>query len=163
MDKVLTREVLEMAALMQVPRLVPILNPVAHRLLRLGPLMGPNALIGVRGRKSGQLRTTPVALVEVGGRRWTVGTFGNVNWVRNLRAAGEATLTVGRRTERVRAVELSRPEAESFFVDVLTPYVGRTRLARWLLRSVLHSGDILDDPRAAAARRPVFELFRVET
>jgi len=149
-----------MAAQLRVPRLVPIFNPIAHRLLRLGPLMGPNALLGLRGRKSGQLRTTPVALVEVGGRRWTVGTFGNVNWVRNLRAAGEATLTVGRRTERVRAVELNRAEAVSFFVDVLAPYAGRTRLARWLLGSVLHSGDILDDPRGAATRRPVFELFR---
>src|SRR5215831_14181865 len=151
-----------MAAQLQVPRLVPILNSIAHRLLRLGPLMGPNALLGVRGRKSGQLRTTPVALVEVGGRRWTVGTFGNVNWVRNLRAAGEGTLTVGRRTERVRAVELDRAEAVSFFVDVLAPYVGRTRLVRWLLGSVLRAGDILDDPRAAAAQRPVFELYPAE-
>src|SRR5215472_7348945 len=133
-----------MAAQPHVPRFVPIFNPIAHRLLRLGPLMGPNALLSVRGRKSGQVRTTPVALVEVGGRRWTVGTFGNVNWVRNLRAAGEATLTVGRRTEHVRAVELSHDEAASFFADVLVPYVGRTRLARWMLRSLLHGGDILD-------------------
>lgn len=151
-----------MTAQLHVPRFVPLFNPIAHRLLRLGPLMGPNALLGVRGRRSGQLRTTPVALVEVGGRRWTVGTFGNVNWVRNLRAAGEATLTVGRRTERVRAIELDRAQAEAFFADVLAPYAGRTRLARWLLGSVLHARDILDDPRGAAARRPVFELHHAE-
>jgi deazaflavin-dependent oxidoreductase (nitroreductase family) len=148
-----------MAAQLRVPRFVPILNPVAHRLLRLGPLMGPNALLTVRGRKSGEPRTTPVALVEAGGRRWTVGTFGNVNWVRNLRAAGEATLTVGRRTERVRAVELDHDQAASFFADVLVPYAGRTRLARWMLGSVLGARDILEDPRGAAARRPVFELL----
>ena len=147
-----------MAAQLHVPRFVPVFNPIARRLLRIGPLMGPNALLSVRGRRTGQVRTTPVALVEVGGKRWTVGTFGNVNWVRNLRAAGEATLTVGRRTERVTAVELDRAEAESFFADVLGPYVGRTPIARWLLGSVLHSRDILDDPRGAAAKRPVFEL-----
>jgi deazaflavin-dependent oxidoreductase (nitroreductase family) len=147
-----------MAVQLHVPRFVPIFNPVARRLLRVGPLMGPNALLSVRGRKSGQVRTTPVALVEVGGRRWTIGTFGNVNWVRNLRQAGEATITVGRRTERVRAVELDRAEAESFFTDVVGPYVGGSRFARWMLRSLLHGGDILDDPHSAAASRPVFEL-----
>ena len=152
-----------MATQLQVPRFVPILNPLASRLLRLGPLMGPNALLTVRGRKSGQPRTTPVALVEAGGRRWTVGTFGNVNWVRNLRTAGEATLTVGRRTERVRAVELDRDQAASFFTDVLVPYVGRTRIARWMLGSVLGARDILDDPSGAADRRPVFELLRSES
>jgi deazaflavin-dependent oxidoreductase (nitroreductase family) len=152
-----------MAAQLHVPGFVPFFNPIARRLLRLGPLMGPNALLSVRGRKSGQVRTTPVALVEVGGRRWTVGTFGNVNWVRNLRAAGEATLTVGRRTERVRAVELDRAEAGSFFADVIRPYVGGSRFTRWMLRSLLHGGDILDDPYGAAATRPVFELHRAES
>jgi|SRR5215471_5707906 len=151
-----------MAAQLRVPRFVPIFNPIARRLLRIGPLMGPNALLSVRGRKTGRLRTTPVALLEVGGKRWTVGTFGNVNWVRNLRAAGEGTLTVGRRTEHVRAVELDRAEAASFFADVLVPNVGRTRLARWLLGSVLHARDILEDPRGAAERRPVFELYPAE-
>src|SRR5215471_18055310 len=121
-----------MAVQLQVPRFVPMFNPIARRLLRVGPLMGPNALLGVRGRKSGQVRTTPVALVEVGGRRWVVGTFGNVNWVRNLRAAGEATVAVGRRSERVRSVELDRGEAEAFFTDVLAPYAGGTRFARWM-------------------------------
>jgi deazaflavin-dependent oxidoreductase (nitroreductase family) len=152
-----------MTAQLHVPRFVPFLNPLASRLLRLGPLMGPNALLTVRGRKSGQPRTTPVALVEAEGRRWTVGTFGNVNWVRNLRTAGEATVTVGRRTERVRAVELDRDEAAAFFADVLVPYAARTRIARWMLGSLLGGRDILEDPRGAATRRPVFELLRAES
>src|SRR5260370_833481 len=87
------------------PLFVRFLNPVAQRVLRVGPLMGPNALLTVRGRKSGVPRTTPVALVDIGGRRWVVGTFGEVNWVRNLRAAGEATVTVGRKAQEVRARE----------------------------------------------------------
>jgi deazaflavin-dependent oxidoreductase (nitroreductase family) len=142
----------------RVPSFVPIFNRVAKRLLRLGPLMGPNALLSVRGRKSGQVRTTPVALVEAGGKRWTIGMFGDVNWVRNLRAAGEGTLATGRRTERVRAVELDRAEAGSFFADVVRPYAD-TRFKRWMLGSVLGGRDIFDDPQGAAARRPVFELL----
>jgi deazaflavin-dependent oxidoreductase (nitroreductase family) len=147
-----------MTAQTRVPSFVPIFNTVASRLLRLGPLMGPNALLSVRGRKSGEVRTTPVALVEAGGKRWTIGMFGDVNWVRNLRAAGEGTITVGRRTERVRAVELAQVEAGSFFADVVRPFAG-TRLKRWMLGSVLGGRDIFDDPHGAAARRPVFELL----
>ena len=151
-----------MATKPRVPFFVSIFNPIVSRLLRLGSLLGPNALLSVRGRKSGQLRTTPVALVKVEGRRWITSPYGEVNWVRNLRAAGEGTLTVGRRTERLRAVELERGDAESFFADILGPYIRRTPLGRWMLGSVLNARDILDDPHGAAARHPVFELLAPE-
>jgi deazaflavin-dependent oxidoreductase (nitroreductase family) len=129
-------------------------------MLGIGIPLGPNALITIRGRKSGLDRTTPVALVEIDGKRWVVGTFGETQWVRNLRAAGEATLTVGRRREKVAAVELSREAGAAFFRDVLGPYVRRIPLGlgRWMIGSVLGARDILDNPVAAAERRPVFEL-----
>src|SRR5436309_1947024 len=140
-----------------VPAFVSIFNPIASRLLRIGTPLGPNALLTVRGRKSGQLRTTPVALVEVSGRRWVQSPFGDVNWVRNLRAAHQATITVNRRSETVEAVELSTDETARFFNEVLRPYVGRIPMGRLLL-SLLGGGDILSNPDAAAARHPVFEL-----
>ena len=139
------------------PRLIPLFNPVAARILRLGRVLGPNALLTVRGRKSGVARTTPVALVELRGRRWVIGTFGDVNWVRNLRAAGRAEISAGRRTFPVRARELTREEGAGFFADVLVPYVTDGLIKRLVLR-VLGAGDILSDPRGAADRRPVFEL-----
>src|SRR4029077_20058731 len=95
-----------MSAPAKAPSFVGLLNPIAGRILRAGPLLGPNALITVRGRKSGVPRTTPIALVEIDGKRWVIGTFGDTNWVRNLRAAREATLTVGRKREMVLADEL---------------------------------------------------------
>src|ERR1700694_4907373 len=101
----------------RLPGLVPIFNPIARRRMRLGVPLGPNALLSVRGRKSGVLRTTPVARVKVDGRTWIIGTFGDVNWVRNLRAAGEGVLTVGRRRESMRATELSRAESKAFFAE----------------------------------------------
>src|SRR5216683_4331693 len=139
------------------PSFVRFLNPVAQRVLRLGPLMGPNALLTVRGRKSGVPRTTPVALVDIGGRRWVIGTFGEVNWVRNLRAAGEATVTVGRKTQEMQARELGLEERIAFFRDVVGPYVRRLRIGGLLL-SILRARDILANPAAAAEHRPVFEL-----
>ena len=141
----------------QVPGYVGFFNPVARRVLRVGALLGPNALITVRGRKSGEPRTTPVALVEIDGRRWVIGTFGDTNWVRNLRAAGHATLSVGRRSQEVDARELTVEEGTRFFRDVLTPYVRRLRVGGILL-SVLGARDIVDDPAGAAEKRPVFEL-----
>jgi deazaflavin-dependent oxidoreductase (nitroreductase family) len=120
--------------------------------------MGPNALLTVRGRTSGLPRTTPVAVVVIGGRRWVIGTFGDVNWVRNLRAAGEATLTTKGRPEPVQAHELSTQEAASFFKDVLTPYTSRVPFAGFVLGTILGAREILTDPDGAAQHRSVFEL-----
>lgn len=146
-----------MSAPAKAPSFVGLFNPIARRVLRAGPLLGPNALITVRGRKSGVPRTTPIALVEIDGKRWVIGTFGDTNWVRNLRAAGEATLTVGRSREEVVADELDVEARARFFRDVIGPYVRRMRIGALLL-SILGAKEILDDPRAAADHRPVFEL-----
>ena len=140
-----------------IPSVVGLFNPIARRLLKFGALLGPNALITVRGRKSGLPRTTPVALVELQGKRWVIGTFGETNWVRNLRASGEATLSMGRRQEQVKASELTTDERTAFFRDVIGPYVQRLPVGPLLL-SVLGAKDILEDPAVAAERRPVFEL-----
>src|SRR5260370_28183978 len=146
-----------MSATAKAPSFVGLFNPIARRILRAGPLLGPNALITVRGRKSGVPRTTPIALVEIDGRRWVIGTFGETNWVRNLRAAREATLTVGRNQEGVVADRLDVDNRTWFFRDVVGPYVRGMRIGALLL-SILRASEILDDPRAAAERRPVFEL-----
>jgi deazaflavin-dependent oxidoreductase (nitroreductase family) len=139
------------------PSFVGLFNPVARGILKAGPLLGPNALLTVRGRRSGVPRTTPIALVEIEGRRWVIGTFGDTNWVRNLRAAREATLTVGRKRQEVFADELDLEGRAEFFRDVLGPYVRRLRVGALIL-SILGAKEILDDPKAAAEHRPVFEL-----
>jgi len=142
------------------PFFVSLFNPLARRLLRLGLPLGPNAVLTVRGRTSGQPRSTPVALVAIGGRRWIIGTFGEVNWVRNLRAAGQATITSKRRSEPVTSKELSSAETVAFYRDTLGPYVRSLPLGvgPFLLGTVLGAGDLLTDPEGAAQRHPVFEL-----
>jgi len=144
----------------RVPFFVPLFNPIARRLLRVGVPMGPNALLTVRGRTSGLDRTTPVAVVSIDRRRWVIATFGETNWARNLRAAGNATITVNRRAEPVSARELSTTEAEAFYRDTLTPYVNSIPLGlgRFMLGSLLGAKEMLTDPQAAAHHHPVFEL-----
>ena len=139
------------------PAFVTLLNPIARRVLRVGPLLGPNALITIRGRKSGEPRTTPIALLQVDGKRWVIGTFGETNWVRNLRASHEAMLTVGQKREKVVADELDLARRTELFRDVVGPYVRRIRIGGVLL-SILGARDVLEDPGRAAEHRPVFEL-----
>lgn len=79
-------------------------------------------LLSVRGRKSGKVFTTPVAVVKREGSRWLVAAFGEVSWVRNLRAAGQAQLTRGSRTEAIGVVELEAQEAAPILKQFLTSY-----------------------------------------
>jgi len=147
----------------QAPALIRYSNPLTRRLLRIGVPMGPNLLLTVRGRATGQPRTAPVAVVEVGGRRWIVGAYGEVQWVRNLRAAGEADIEVRGRREHVIAVPLDRDEATAFFRDVLQPYVRSFPLLGRVFGRLLFglvAPEILTDPARAAELRPVFELHR---
>jgi deazaflavin-dependent oxidoreductase (nitroreductase family) len=87
-------------------------NLLSTALVRIGVKIGPIHLLTVPGRKSGKLRSTPVAVVEQQGKRYLIAPFGAVNWVRNLRAAaGMAALTRSRRTEVIHAIELEPGEA----------------------------------------------------
>ena len=119
--------------------------------------MGFNALLTVAGRKTGLPRTTPVTIVGTGRRQWVMAPFGEGDWVRNLRAAGRATITARRRARSVTAVELTPTERVAFYRDVLKPLVRRYGpLAEWIVRHVDKVD--LEDPVRAAAGRPVFEL-----
>ena len=109
-----------MAKTYQAPLFVRAGNVLTLTLLRAGvKLVGPFLLFGnypmylltVRGRKSGQPRTVSIAIIERNGKRYLGAPFGLVDWVRNLRAAGEAILTRGRRSETVNAIELPPREA----------------------------------------------------
>ncbi len=140
----------------KIPWWVPYFNPIARFLIRAGVPMGPDVLITIRGRKSGLPRSTPVTICEYAGRRGLISPFGEVHWVRNLRAAGRATITAGRMEEAVVARELTEQEAAGFIRDVLVP-IGRTnKFGNWFVRNV-DKIDI-DHPVEAARGRPVFEL-----
>ena len=147
--------------LSRAPLVIRMPGPIVRRLLRFGMPMGPNGLLTVRGRISGEHRTQPLAVLELQGRRYVVGTFGDVNWCRNLRVSPNAELRLHGRSEGVEAVELSREQATEFFRDVVIRYVERMPLlGRGVTRALLFAvaRDIISDPAHAAAHRPVFEL-----
>ena len=115
-----------------VPRIVPIFNGLVGRLMRAGLPMGPNVLLTVRGRTSGLPHTFPVALLGSGGRLFVQSPYGEVNWVRNLRAAGEGVLARGRRRDEVDAVELSPDEGGSILHEAVAPYMRGRLTARFV-------------------------------
>src|SRR5215204_7545833 len=131
-------------------------GPITKVLLAGGVPMGFNGLITIRGRKSGLPRTTPVAIIAVLGRRWVWAPWGDVQWVRNLRAAGHATITVRRRKAEVTATELDPTQRVAFFRDILGPLARGIPCGVWFIRTFDQVD--LDDPLAAAEGRPVFEL-----
>ena len=141
------------------PGWVTIFTPLAKLLLALRVPLGPNGLISIRGRKSGLPRTTPVAIIEVSGRRWVWAPWGEVQWVRNLRAAGRATITVHGHEEEVRATELDPTQRVRYFRDTLGPLARSVPFGMKFIRIV--DGVDLDRPADAANGRPVFELHPV--
>jgi deazaflavin-dependent oxidoreductase (nitroreductase family) len=148
------------------PAFVRASNPLSRRLLRLGTPMGPNVLLTVRGRTSGLPRSAPVAVMELDGKRYVIGAYGDVQWVRNLRAAGEAEIKVRGTTERVTARELDRLEATNFYARILPAFIGRLPWFGRAFGQILFGAvapEIRDDPERAAVTRPVFELRSLAT
>jgi deazaflavin-dependent oxidoreductase (nitroreductase family) len=94
-------------------------NFVTKNLLALGISFNGSTLITVPGRKSGVPRSTPITMVEFQGQRYVQSPFGSVDWVRNLRAAGKATLSWGRRHETVTVTELRPEEAAPVIKSLL--------------------------------------------
>ena len=140
-----------------VPRWVHLFNPIARLLLAAGVPMGPDVLLTVRGRKTGLPRSTPVAVAEIAGRWWLIGPFGEVDWVKKLRAAGHGTLHIRRAREEFTATELGTVDKIRFFRDILDPNLRTNRLARWFVRTL---DRIPEDPVEAAESQIVFEVHR---
>ena len=132
-------------------------NKVMIGVQRLGFGFGGKGpvILTVPGRKSGKLRSTPITPMTVGGTRYVVGGLPGGDWAANARAAGEATIRIGRHTERVRMVELpveeARPLLRAFPVEVPSG-VG------FMKNAGLVTGPNPDEFEALAGRCPVFRL-----
>lgn len=132
-------------------------NKVFIQMSRLGLSFGGESpvVLTVPGRNSGTPRSTPVTPMTVGGKRYVVGGFPGADWIRNVRAAGHATVARGRHSERVRMVELAADDARPFlraFPTEVPTGVG------FLKRSGLVTEGRPDEFEALAGICPVFRL-----
>lgn len=142
-----------MAGSFQHTPITRLVNGSVTRLIRLGVPLGDMALLTVAGRRSGHRRTTPVVIGQHAGQRWVLSPYGEVDWVRNLRAAGTAELTRRRRTETVRAVELPPDEAALLIRETAqdAPSFIRRQLG-------VTASSSPDEFRESASCHPVFRL-----
>lgn len=131
-----------------------VMNPLVARLTAWGLPLAGSRVLAVRGRASGEWRTTPVNPLDVGGQRYLVAPRGHTQWVRNLRAAGSGELRSGRRTEAFDAVELLDAEK----LPVLREYLRRWA---WEVGAFFDGvgADASDEQLLAAA--PQHPVFRV--
>jgi deazaflavin-dependent oxidoreductase (nitroreductase family) len=152
-------------------RMLRLFNPITHRFISAGlPTGAPNVLLAMRGRRSGRIRTVPIGMLELEGRSFVQASYGEIGWVANLRADGEATVThPGGRRVPVQAIELSPEEGGAVLRHALQRF-RRSRVMRALLgpnfrppigvlwRLRIRVDDTLEEYIAEARRHPLFEL-----
>jgi deazaflavin-dependent oxidoreductase (nitroreductase family) len=130
-----------------------IFNSAVGRLTRMGVSVYGSRVLAVRGRKSGEWRTTPVNPLTLDGQRYLISPRGNTQWVRNMRVAGGGELRVGRRVEKFTATELPVQER---------PAVLRAYLKKWVRVGMFFQGVGPDSPEdkvlAIAPDHPVFRI-----
>ncbi|MFF9277981.1 nitroreductase family deazaflavin-dependent oxidoreductase [Streptomyces griseosporeus] len=133
---------------------VQVLNRSVAWLTRRGVSVWGSRVLAVRGRKSGEWRTTPVNLLTVDGQRYLVAPRGHVQWTRNMRAAGGGELHLGKHVEEFTATELT---------DDDKPAILRAYLKRWKAEvGIFFDGVGPDSPdtelRRIAPDHPVFRI-----
>jgi deazaflavin-dependent oxidoreductase (nitroreductase family) len=132
-----------------------VFNPIVRQLTRWGVSFKGSRVLEVRGRTSGEIRSTVVNLLTVEGQRYLVAPRGETQWVRNLRAAGSGTLRLGKKVETFRATEVTDEEK---------PPILRAYLKAWAWEvGKFFDGLKADSPDAdIAAAAPGFPAFRID-
>ena len=98
-----------------------IFNRAVSGLTKLGVSVKGSRVLAVRGRKSGEWRTTPVNLLDLDGKEYLVAPRGVTDWVRNIRIAGGGELRLGKKVQPFKAVEITGEPA----VPILRNYLKR--------------------------------------
>jgi deazaflavin-dependent oxidoreductase (nitroreductase family) len=129
-------------------------NNLVAGMTGLGISVLGSRVLAVRGRKSGEWRTTPVNLLTLDGKRYLVAPRGETQWVRNLRVARDGELRLGRRVERFAAAEVA---------DDDKPAILRAYLTRWKMEAGVFFGGVGptspdSELRRIAPGHPIFEI-----
>jgi deazaflavin-dependent oxidoreductase (nitroreductase family) len=111
-------------------------------------------LLQVRGRKTGRLYSSPVNLLQIGGKPYLVAPRGRTQWVRNAEATGEILLKRGsqQRKYRLRPVpDAEKPEMLKLYLESYKSAVQRY--------FPVPAGSPVAAFHEIAANYPVFELI----
>jgi deazaflavin-dependent oxidoreductase (nitroreductase family) len=135
-------------------------NRLARAMNRASAIVGSSGItsnfmetLEVTGRKSGLTHSLPVVIAIIGGERYLVSMLGeDVQWVKNVRAAGGRAALVSGRREEVQLEEVPADER----APILKAYLKRAPGAR------PHMPIDKDAPLAEFEKlAPAFPVFRV--
>jgi deazaflavin-dependent oxidoreductase (nitroreductase family) len=131
-------------------------NDIVARMTRLGVSVYGSRILFVKGRTSGEWRSTPVNPLRLAdGTRYLVAPRGNTQWVRNMRAAGGGELRIGRKVEPFTATEVA---------DDAKPEILRAYLKKWKIEvGVFFDGVDAKAPTEKLREiAPGYPIFRIE-
>jgi deazaflavin-dependent oxidoreductase (nitroreductase family) len=131
-----------------------VFNPLVAVLTRAGVSVWGSRELRVRGRTSGEWRTTPVNLLTIGADRYLVAPRGETQWVRNLRVAGDGELRVGRHTEAFRATEVGDADK----IPILRAYLKRWKAEVGVFFDGVSATSDEADVVLIAPKHPVFRI-----
>jgi deazaflavin-dependent oxidoreductase (nitroreductase family) len=132
-----------------------VFNPGVAGATRLGISVLGSRVLRIRGRTSGEWRSTPVNLLTSNGDRYLVSPRGETQWVRNLRAAdGEGELVLGKKVEPFHAVEV--PDDDK--VDILRAYLKRWKFEVGQFFEGVNADSSPEAMRGIAPEHPVFRI-----
>jgi deazaflavin-dependent oxidoreductase (nitroreductase family) len=132
-----------------------VMNPAVAILTKAGISVWGSRVLEVRGRKSGDLRRTPVNLLELDGRQYLVSARGNGQWVRNVRAAdGRLTLRLGRHRDERTAEEVPDSEKSA----VLRAYLRKWKAEVGIFFDGVTADSEESDLLRIGPKHPVFRL-----
>jgi deazaflavin-dependent oxidoreductase (nitroreductase family) len=130
-----------------------LINAVFRAMTNLGVGASYRYVLTVPGRRTGRPYSTPVDVITLDGERWLVAGYGPANWVRNVRVAGEATLSRGRHSLQFKIEEARATDA----IPVLRKYISEIRVTRSYFDATQDSPD--EDVAAELPRHAVFRLI----
>lgn len=133
--------------------IIRIMNRAVGPLASMGLTPSSTVTLEVKGRRSGQMRSTVLNWVEREGQRYLVSPRGETEWVRNVRAAGGEVSIRHRGRQNVRLEEMSPGNTAA----IIQAYLKRNAMV-----TKQHFGIEPDAPieefEKIAARHPVFKI-----
>lgn len=131
-----------------------VFNRLVQVLTSMGISVWGSRTLRLRGRSSGEWRSNPVNLLSFDGDDYLVAPRGETQWVRNLRAAGNGELRVGRKVQSFAATELDNAEK----TDVLRAYLKRWKLEVGIFFDGVSAASPITELDRIAPNHPVFRL-----
>jgi deazaflavin-dependent oxidoreductase (nitroreductase family) len=132
-----------------------VFNRAMSGLTRLGIDVLGSRVLEVPGRKSGEIRTTPVNLLDLDGEQYLVSPRGEGQWVRNVRANdGGLALVLGRK----RTSYIATPVDGDAQVPILRAYLKRWKFEVGQFFDGVDHTSSDEDLAAIAPRHPIFRL-----